>query len=110
MDYVNIDPSSTECSICTDNSPTSTFPALTSCTHAPDICKTCFLQWLTSQMSSVESIACPSSGCIAFLTHYDVHEHAPLDVFTRFDELVAKLAYVALGPVFNKTRTMTLYD
>lgn len=87
IDSAAIDPLSTECSVCTDTFPTSTFPALAPCTHAADVCKTCFLQWLTSQMSSVENITCPSSGCPTLITHGDVQEHAPLDVFTLFDEL-----------------------
>lgn len=91
MDSDTIDPLSTECSICTDTFTTSTFPALPSCIHAPDICKTCFLEWLTSQMSSVENITCPSSGCTTILTHHDVHRYAPLDVFTRFDELSMRI-------------------
>ena len=77
----------TECSVCTSTSPTSTFPVLKSCTHDADVCETCFLQWLTSQMSSVESITCPSSNCATALTHQDVREHAPPNIFTRFDEL-----------------------
>jgi hypothetical protein len=74
-----------DCSICADTLPAENFPNLSGCEHGPDVCRTCFLAWLTERMDSTiwEKIECSSSGCKKLVTHEDVKVHAPENVFAR---------------------------
>jgi hypothetical protein len=74
-----------ECSVCDETTPDSEFADLTACKHDPDVCKPCFLSWLTTQLDSTswEQMQCPSTGCSETITHQDVQKHAPRDIFVR---------------------------
>jgi hypothetical protein len=75
-----------DCSICADTLPAENFLNLSGCEHGPDVCRTCFLAWLTERMDSTvwEKIEFPSSDCKNLVTHEDVKAHAPEDVFARY--------------------------
>ncbi|KAF2126738.1 hypothetical protein P153DRAFT_406986 [Dothidotthia symphoricarpi CBS 119687] len=83
------DTSERECSVCAELHPTRDFPSLSACTHEPEVCQDCFLEWLELQIDSTtwESIQCPSSDCSNQITHEDVLKYTPENVFARFDEL-----------------------
>jgi len=78
-------PTERECTVCADSFQVQDFPSLSTCAHEPDVCHTCFLQWLSMQIDSTtwERIACPASGCGSQITHDDVKTYAPADVFAR---------------------------
>jgi hypothetical protein len=83
-----------DCSVCADTLPAQSFPNLSGCEHRPDVCRTCFLAWVTDRMDSTvwERIKCPSSDCRKLLTHEDVKAHAPGDVFARYVFVVRLLS------------------
>jgi hypothetical protein len=83
-----------DCSVCADTLPAQSFPNLSGCEHRPDVCRTCFLAWVTERMDSTvwERIKCPSSDCRKLLTHDDVKAHAPEDVFARYVSVVRLLS------------------
>ncbi|KAA8621650.1 IBR multi-domain protein [Pyrenophora tritici-repentis] len=79
-----------ECTVCTLPYSTHTFLALPSCTHPPSVCSTCFIEWLTTQIPNLQPIPCPSTACTTFLSHTGIHTHAPLPLFTRYDDLTMR--------------------
>ncbi|KAH6625336.1 hypothetical protein C7974DRAFT_434463 [Boeremia exigua] len=82
-------PEEIDCSICAEPIMAKDLSALSACTHAPEVCHECFLEWLRQQMEykSWERLECPVAGCNNTVTHDDVKRLAPDDVFARFDEL-----------------------
>lgn len=74
-----------ECSVCAETYSARNFPSLSTCTHEPEVCQDCFVEWLRGQMESMswDSIGCPSSECNNQVTHQDVIKYAPEDMFTR---------------------------
>lgn len=74
------------CSVCGDSVPANKLAKLSACQHKPDVCKSCFLGWLDTQLDSTSwnNMQCPSSGCDQPITHADVKAYASDDVFTRY--------------------------
>lgn len=74
-----------ECVVCAESSPARDFPMLLACTHNPEVCRGCFLEWLNQQLDSKswERLGCPVSDCDNAITHEDVKRLAPEEVFTR---------------------------
>ena len=74
------------CSVCGDSIPANKLARLSACQHKPDVCKSCFLAWLGTQLGSTSwnNMQCPSSDCDQSITHADVKAYASDDVFTRY--------------------------
>jgi IBR domain, a half RING-finger domain len=58
------------------------------CSHAPEICLSCWEQHIASQADSKtwNSITCPHADCGATLNHGDMQRFAPTEVFRRYDK------------------------
>lgn len=84
-EQVNSNDGQRECSVCGETFPLAYFPGLQGCTHDPDVCRECFVEWLDHKMKdiAIDDIKCPSSGCKTTITHEAVHMHAPAEVFQR---------------------------
>lgn len=74
-----------ECAVCTESFPVPDYPSLIACSHEPNVCQRCFLEWLNDRMASTtwEKILCPMSECTSSISHDDIKTYAPADVFTR---------------------------
>ncbi|KAJ4376033.1 hypothetical protein N0V83_001313 [Neocucurbitaria cava] len=79
-----------ECSVCVETYTLTDFPHLRDCTHEPDVCRNCVMDWLGNEVGSAATgrLGCPSSGCNALFSHYDVRMHATAEVFERFENLI----------------------
>ncbi|KAF1955577.1 hypothetical protein CC80DRAFT_369270, partial [Byssothecium circinans] len=64
------------------------FPSLSQCTHAPEVCLGCMLNWWDTELGDTvwDQIACPTNGCEHLLTHDDVKKYASTEFYDRFDE------------------------
>ncbi|KAJ8107199.1 hypothetical protein OPT61_g9031 [Boeremia exigua] len=98
----HISPQMIDCAVCGDKFLEIDLADLSDCTHNPDVCKACLLQWLEAQLESTtwEQMQCPSDGCGQILTHSDVRKYASEELFTRYDELSMR-AFLSADPNFR---------
>lgn len=86
----------TLCTACLDEVPSNVFRAVPSdseCSHKTmDICSSCFAHHIrTSATSSIiDAIACPQTGCVATLSYTQMHQHAPHELFERYDMYITQ--------------------
>ncbi|KAJ5058517.1 hypothetical protein J3E72DRAFT_196926 [Bipolaris maydis] len=77
-----------KCSVCSESIPILDFPQL-SCTHIPDVCHNCLLQWIDQEIAAtqdIQKIRCPSD-CARLITYQDIQKYTSAKEFNRYNEL-----------------------
>ncbi|PVI03365.1 hypothetical protein DM02DRAFT_521041, partial [Periconia macrospinosa] len=74
------------CNVCGELQPVLEMISLTGCSHGPDTCQSCFVQWFHAQLDTAgwENISCPSIGCESRPTHNDARKYATPEDFERY--------------------------
>lgn len=88
-----------QCTTCSVEESSDSFPSLEGCQHPPHTCGTCYARWVTAQLEQTRwtDAKCPERNCRTRLEYHNIQRVISTKLFGRYDLYLARAALSKIG-------------